>query len=124
MVGRTINVICIVYVRCPGCALIGVVVDNCFQSKWCNWIPVAIKEPLYFLVGRDGIGELQRAQYIQRVLDLWDDLVPQLEWVSCVDHGEHGNCVVFSCLDCRLGIVEAMIVRLDKLDVGFIFFSK
>ena len=64
------------------------------------------------------------AQHVHFVLDLGDELVPQLDWAGWIDYLEFRDRVVFDGLDCRFCCVDAMIVPFDELDAGLLFFNK
>ena len=67
---------------------------------------------------------LQGAQYIQRALDLGGNFAPQSQWTGWVDGCETRDHVVFDGLDCRLGGVDSMDVRLDQLNVDVFLFDE
>ena len=61
-------------------------------------------------------------QHVQHHLDLGDHFVPKLERTGWVDGGECRDHVVLDCFDSGLGGIDAMIVRLDELNVDLLFF--
>ena len=58
------------YVWYPGYTFVGLLIDNCLTSKWCDCCLIQDKIPVHFFIGGNVTVMLQRAHHVQRVLNL------------------------------------------------------
>jgi hypothetical protein len=124
VVQRWTNVPCIRVIACPGTPGSWGFVNYGLAPQGGTWETVPIVWTVYGFVCENGGIDARRAQHVEGGLNLWYEMIPQLQRKIAIVFGKRTDEVCFKCLNHAFGGIDSVIIGLDKEIVALLLGKK
>ncbi len=107
---------CIEAVGCPRCPRVGIFINYCLGTKWCQGVSVPVIGSFKYFIRRFGWVNSGASEEVDGVLHLGGKLVPKLDGKVHIGGAESTNESILESLDglfCTIGAVIAWFNELE-----------
>ncbi len=104
---------CIKAVKCPRCPRVGIFIDYCLGTKWCQGVLIPVIWSFEYFIRQFGWVDLGASEEVDGVLHLGDKLVPKLDGKVHIGGAEGADESILESLDGLFGSVDAVVAWFD-----------
>jgi hypothetical protein len=104
---------CIEAMGCPRCPRVGIFIDNCLGTKWCQGVLIPVIRSFKYFIRQFGWVDSGAPEEVDGVLHLGGKLVPKLDGKVHTGGAKGTNESILESLDGLFGSVDAVIAWFD-----------